>query len=36
MQLSFVIADFNLFYDGPVDLKKWAPLTSSQCRVSVT
>ena len=25
----------NLFYDGSVDMQIWAPLTRSQCRVSV-
>ena len=30
---SSAIGDFYLFYDEPVDMQIWAPLTRSQCRV---
>ena len=33
MQLSFVIVDFHLFFDRYVDVKVWAILTRSRCRV---
>ena len=36
MLLSYTIVDFHLFYDGPVDIQIWAPLTRSQCKVSDT
>ena len=36
MQLSSAIIDFHLFYNRPVDMKIWAPLTRSQCRFSDT
>ena len=36
MLLSVTIVDFNLFYDGAVDIQIWALLTRSQCKVSDT
>ena len=36
MLLSYAIADFHLFYDGPVDLRTQVHLTKSHCRVSDT
>ena len=30
------MVDFHLFYDGAVDIQKWALLTRSQCKVSDT
>ena len=34
-EISLVIVDFYLCNDGPVDLQILAPLTRSQCRVSI-
>ena len=31
MLLSYATVDFNLFYDGTVDMQIWALLTRSQC-----
>ena len=36
MLLSYTIVDFYLFYNGVVDMKIWALLTRSQCKVSDT
>ena len=36
MLLFDTIVDFQLFYDGVVDLQIWALLTRSQCKVSDT
>ena len=36
MLLSYTMVNFDLFYDGAVDIKIWAPLTRSQCKVSDT
>ena len=36
MLLSDTIVDFNLFYDGDVDIQIWPHLTRSQCKVSDT
>ena len=34
--LSYIIADFHLYYDWTVDIQIWALLTRSQCKVSDT